>query len=132
MKEFSELEKQLNIEFQDKDLLQQAFIHRSYINENGGMGLEHNERLEFLGDAVLELVVTDHLYKEHPEKPEGELTAWRAALVNTKMLARIARELELNNYLLLSRGETKEEGKSRDYILANTTEAFLGALYLDQ
>ena len=132
MKEFSELEKQLHIEFKNKDLLQQAFSHRSYINENHSQGLEHNERLEFLGDAVLELIVTEHLYNEHPDKPEGELTAWRAALVNTKMLARIAKEVDFNDYLLLSKGEAKEVGKSRDYILANTTEAFLGALYLDQ
>ena len=132
MKDFSEVEKKLNVEFKNKDLLQQAFVHRSYLNENSGKGLEQNERLEFLGDAVLELIVTDHLYKKFPDKPEGELTAWRAALVNTKMLSIVAKDLEFSSYLLLSRGEAKETGKSRDYILANTTEAFLGALYLDR
>lgn len=132
MTELSKLEADLTLPFKNKELLQQAFVHRSYLNENRGFHLEHNERLEFLGDAVLELVVTEHLYKEHPDKPEGDLTAWRAALVNTKMLASIGRELEFSNYLMLSRGEAKEEGKARDYILANTVEAFIGALYLDR
>src|SRR3989344_3155408 len=130
--DLSSLEKILGISFKNKELLEQAFIHRSYLNENRDFHLPHNERLEFLGDAVLELIVTEHLYQEHPDKPEGELTAWRAALVNTKMLASIGRELDFNSHLLLSRGEAKEEGKARDYILANTVEAFIGALYLDQ
>jgi ribonuclease III len=132
MYNFEELEKKLHVSFRDKALLEQAFVHRSYLNENRDFHLKHNERLEFLGDAVLELVVTEHLYEEHPDKPEGELTAWRAALVNTKMLASIGRELELSSYLMLSHGEAKETGKARDYILANTVEAFIGALYLDQ
>jgi len=130
--ELESLEKQLNISFKNKELLEQAFIHRSYLNENRDFHLAHNERLEFLGDAVLELVVTEHLFTEHPDKPEGDLTAWRAALVNTKMLASIGHELDFNSHLLLSRGEAKEEGKARDYILANTVEAFIGSLYLDQ
>jgi ribonuclease-3 len=130
--ELESLEKQLNISFKNKELLEQAFIHRSYLNENRDFHLAHNERLEFLGDAVLELVITEHLFKNHPDKPEGDLTAWRAALVNTKMLASIGRELEFSDYLRLSRGEAKEEGKARDYILANTVEAFIGATYLDQ
>lgn len=109
----------------------QAFVHRSYLNENPQPDLEQNERLEFLGDAVLELVITEHLYNEYPQKPEGELTNWRAALVNAKMLAVVAEELGFNNFLLLSRGEAKELGKARAYILANTFEAFVGALYLD-
>ena len=131
MKDFPLLEKKLGVKFKNKDLLKQAFVHRSYLNENPHLGLEQNERLEFLGDAVLELVITEHLYKEYPDKPEGELTNWRAALVNAKMLAQIAQELGLNDFLLLSKGESKELGKARQYILANTFEAFVGALYLD-
>jgi ribonuclease III len=131
-KDFSPLELSLNISFKDKNSLVQAFIHRSYLNENPDSGLQHNERLEFLGDAVLELVVTENLYQDYPDKPEGELTTWRAALVNSKMLSEIARSLKFNDFLLLSRGEGQEEGKARDYILANTMEAFIGALYLDQ
>ena len=87
--------------------------------------------MEFLGDAVIELIVTEHLYKDYPEKAEGELTNWRAALVNAKMMTSVAEELGFNDFLLLSRGESKELGKARAYILANTFEAFLGALYLD-
>jgi len=132
MTELSNLESKLKLPFKNKELLQQAFVHRSYLNENRNFHLVHNERLEFLGDAVLELIVTEHLYQEYPDKPEGELTAWRAALVNTKMLSLVGRELGFNNYLMLSRGEAKEEGKARDYILANTVEAFIGALYLDR
>ncbi|XOB40504.1 MAG: ribonuclease III [Candidatus Nealsonbacteria bacterium] len=132
MKDFSLFEKKLKIKFKNKDLLTQAFVHRSYLNENPDFPLFHNERLEFLGDAVLELVVTEELYKEYPKKSEGELTNWRAALVNSKILSEIADELGLNDFLLLSRGETKELGKSRKYILANTFEAMIGAIYLDQ
>ncbi|MCX6721063.1 MAG: ribonuclease III [Candidatus Staskawiczbacteria bacterium] len=131
MKDFETLEKKLGIKFKNKDLLTQAFTHRSYLNENLDFKLEHNERLEFLGDAVIELIVTEHLYKEFPEKPEGELTNWRAALVNAKMLMSVAEELGFNDFLLLSKGESKEVGKARAYILANTFEALLGALYLD-
>jgi ribonuclease-3 len=119
------------LEFKNKDLLKQAFIHRSYLNENPDLKLEHNERLEFLGDAVIELIVTDYLYREYPEKAEGDLTNWRAALVNAKMMTSVAEELGFNDFLLLSRGESKEMGKARAYILANTFEALLGALYLD-
>jgi len=132
MKDFSILEKKLKIKFKNKDLLTQAFVHRSYLNENPNLGMHHNERLEFLGDAVLELAVTEYLYKEYPQKPEGELTSWRAALVNAKILSKIAQELDFNDFLLLSRGELKEIGKARQYILANTFEAFVGSLYLDQ
>jgi ribonuclease-3 len=131
MKDFSILEKKLGLNFKNKDLLTQAFTHRSYLNENPNFNLENNERLEFLGDAVMELIVTEHLYKEHPEKTEGELTNWRAALVNAKMLTRVAEELGFNEFLLLSKGESKETGKSRAYILANSFESLLGALYLD-
>ena len=132
MKNFSKLEKKLNIEFKNKDLLTQAFVHRSYLNENPDFKVFHNERLEFLGDAVLEHIVTENLFKNYPKKSEGELTSWRAALVNSKMLSRIAQNLDLNDFLLLSQGELKEEGKARQYILANTFEAFVGSLYLDQ
>lgn len=131
MIDFSKLEKELGTTFSQKKLLTQAFCHRSYLNENPDSGLENNERLEFLGDAVLELVVTEYLYQKYPEKSEGELTNWRAALVNAKILAEIAKNLDFNSFILLSRGEAKEDGKARQYILANTFEAFIGALYLD-
>ncbi len=132
MKDFSQLEKKLDFKFKNKDLLTQAFVHRSFLNENPDFKLFHNERLEFLGDAVLEQVVTEYLYRNYPDKSEGDLTSWRAALVNAKMLAKVAGDLGFNDFLLLSQGELKEEGKARQYILANTLEAFIGALYLDQ
>jgi ribonuclease-3 len=131
MKDFSPLEKKLGLRFKNKDFLIQAFIHRSYLNENPDFYLGHNERLEFLGDAVLELVVTESLYQKYPKKSEGELTNWRAALVNARTLGEVARDLDFNDFLLLSRGETKELGKARQYILANTFEALIGAIYLD-
>lgn len=131
MKNFTDFEKKLNVKFKNQDLLTQAFTHRSYLNENPKFHLAHNERLEFLGDAVLELVVTDHLYEKY-DKPEGEMTNWRAALVNTQSLSETAQEIGFGDYILLSRGEAKDTGKARQYILANTFEAFLGALYLDQ
>lgn len=129
---FSAFEEKAQISFKDKALLRQAFTHRSYINENKNTKLEHNERLEFLGDAVLELVVTDFLYKAYPGKPEGELTTYRSALVNAITLAEVASNLTMNDYLLLSKGESKDTGRARQYILANTFEAVIGALYLDQ
>lgn len=129
--DFSEFEKQVGVAFQDKALLALSFTHRSYVNENKHVG-EHNERLEFLGDAVLQLAVTDKLFNEYKGKPEGELTAYRAALVNAMTLGRVAEGLGMNEYLLLSKGETKDTGRARTYILANTYEAFVGALYLDQ
>jgi len=132
MKDFTPFEKKLKLKFKNKDLLIQAFCHRSFLNENPDFYLEHNERLEFLGDAVLELVVTEELYKKYPKKPEGELTNWRASLVNAKQLAEVAKELGLNDFLLLSRGETKEIGKARQYIMANTFESLIGAMYLDR
>jgi ribonuclease-3 len=129
---FSEFEEKTKIFFEDKNLLKQAFIHRSYINENANTGLFHNERLEFLGDAVLELVVTDYLYKKFPSYDEGELTAIRSALVNAIIISGVAGELGMNDFLLLSKGESKDNGKARQYILANTYEAYVGAVYLDQ
>jgi len=130
--DFSRLEKTTGITFENKKLLTQAFTHRSYLNENPDFELGHNERLEFLGDAVLELVITEELYQHYPEKPEGELTSYRAALVNAEMLSRVAQDLGMNDYLLLSRGEKKDTGRARHYILANTFESYTGALYLDQ
>lgn len=129
---FATFEQKTGITFKDKNLLKQAFTHRSYINENKNIRLEHNERLEFLGDAVLELVVTDFLYKTYPNKPEGELTTYRSALVNSITLAEVASTLGMNDFLLLSKGEAKDIGRARQYILANTFEAFVGATYLDQ
>jgi len=132
MKDFSKLEKKLGIEFKNKDLLIQAFVHRSYLNENTEFNLFHNERLEFLGDAILEKVVTEYLFLKYPDDSEGRLTAWRAALVNSKMLSSVAGKIGFNDFLLLSAGEIKENGKARQFILANTFEAFVGSLYLDQ
>lgn len=131
MIDISPLEQKIKINFKDKNLLLQALTHRSYINENPKWPLDHNERLEFLGDAVLELVATEHLYKTFPN-PEGELTNWRAALVNAVMLADISKVFDLNEYMLLSRGEAKDTGRARQYILANAMEAIIGAIYLDQ
>ncbi len=129
---FTDFEKKTKVIFKNKDLLKQAFIHRSYINENGSKGLAHNERLEFLGDAVLELIVTDFLYTRYPSYAEGELTSIRSALVNAVIISKVALDIGMNDYLLLSKGETKDNGKARQYILANTYEAYVGALYLDQ
>lgn len=131
MKDFSSLEQKVGIEFENKDLLTEAFAHRSYLNENPNFPVPHNERLEFLGDAVLELAVTDYLYKGY-KNPEGEMTSWRAALVNSQILSQTSRDIGFNEYLLLSRGEEKDTGKARDFILANCFEAFIGAVYLDR
>ncbi len=125
------LQEQLGIKFNDVGLLERAFTHRSYLNEHPKSGLEHNERLEFLGDAVLELVVTDYLYR-HYENPEGDLTNWRSALVKTESLSEVAAKLELDQYLKLSRGEAKGNVRSRALIHANSVEALIGAIYLDQ
>lgn len=131
MKDLSALEDKLGIKFKNQELLKQALTHRSYLNENPDFRLDHNERLEFLGDAVLQVVVTEYLYENYPN-PEGELTNWRAALVNAKKLAEIAEEIGLNDFVLLSRGEAKDTGRARQYILANALEALIGAIYLDQ
>jgi len=129
--DFGEFEKKAGLNFTNKDLLRQAFVHRSYINENKSSGLSHNERLEFLGDAVLELVITDFLYVKYPDKDEGSLTAYRSALVNADTCAGIATGLSMGDYLLLSKGESKDTGRARQYILANALEALIGAMYLD-
>jgi len=131
-KNFSELEEKLGVKFKHPEFLVQAFVHRSYLNEHRDFPLGHNERLEFLGDAVVELVVTEFLFDEYLN-PEGELTNWRAALVNAKMLASVAYEIGMEPYLFLSHGESKDAGtKARDYIMANLFEAAIGAIYLDQ
>lgn len=130
--DFEPFLQKLGITFSNTSLVRQAFTHRSYVNEHRGEQIEHNERLEFLGDAVLELVTSDFLYKKYPESPEGELTSYRAALVNTVSISDAATVLGMNEHLLLSKGEAKDTGRARQYILANTFEAFIGALYLDQ
>ena len=121
----------LGVSLSDEKTLLQALTHRSYLNENPDFGLDHNERLEFLGDAVLELVVTDYLYQNYP-LPEGELTNLRSAIVRGEMLSKIAFEMDIEPFLLLSRGEKKDTGKARQYILANAVEAIIGAIYKDQ
>ena len=132
MKNFSDFEKRIGLKFKNQNLLKQAFTHRSYLNENPSWnGAGHNERLEFLGDAVLELAVTEKLYRLYPDKKEGELTSIRSALVNTNMLSVLGGELGFNDFLLLSRGEAKDLGRGRQYMLANTFEALVGAIYLD-
>ena len=128
---FQELEKTIGITFKNRELLQQVFIHKSYLNECCESELKDNERLEFLGDAVLELVVTEFLFKTYPND-EGELTNWRSALVKGEHLARISRDLKLGQYLVLSNGEEKSGGREKNYILANTFEALLGGIYLEQ
>lgn len=130
--DIAKLEGVLGVTFSDKTTLLSAVTHRSYLNENRTAPQEHNERLEFLGDAVLELVITDYLFSKYPEKPEGELTSVRAALVNTNTLSETSARLDINEYLLLSKGEAKDTGRARQYILANAFEALVGAIYLDQ
>ena len=127
---FHDFQNKIKVSFKNLKLLHQVFVHRSYLNENPGFPLNHNERLEFLGDAVLELVVTEHLYETYPN-PEGDLTNWRSALVKGEMLSKVAQELEMGELLFLSKGEEKSGGKSRALILANTFEALIGAIYLD-
>ena len=126
-----EIQKILGVEFDNVDLYREAFTHRSYLNEHKKHDIAHNERLEFLGDAVLELVVTDYLYRSFPN-PEGEMTAWRSALVKTESLAEVAERLQIGQFLMMSRGEAKSGGRTREALLANMVEAIIGALYLDK
>jgi ribonuclease-3 len=130
--DFSKFEKNIGITFKDKNLLKQAFTHRSYLNEHKDSELAHNERLEFLGDAVLELIVTEYLYGKYPDSTEGELTAFRSALVNAVTMSDAASKIGMNDFLLLSKGEAKDIGRARQIILANTIEALIGAIFLDQ
>lgn len=129
--DFTNLENKIGVDFKNKNLLKEALTHRSYINENPKWELPHNERLEFLGDAVLELASTEYLFNKFPDLSEGDLTSIRAALVNYQILAIIAKEIELDDFILLSRGEAKDTGKAREVILANAFESLLGAIYLD-
>ena len=131
MPDFQTFAKKLGHSFNDINLLIEALTHRSYLNEHREYAGSHNERLEFLGDAVLELASTDFLFKKFPAKPEGELTSYRAALVNTVSLAESAQALGISDYLLLSKGESKDTGRARDVILADAFEAIIGAIYLD-
>lgn len=133
MEKIGNLEKIIDVKFKNIDLLKQALTHRSYLNEHPDFKIGHNERLEFLGDAVLEIIVTEFLFVNFPDKPEGELTNWRASLVNAKMLYQVASELGFEKYLMLSKGESRDrDSKARQYILANSVEAIIGAIYLDQ
>lgn len=129
--DFSKFENSIGITFKNKDLLKQAFTHRSYLNEHRDTELVHNERLEFLGDAVLELIITEHLYTKFPDESEGDLTSYRSALVNAVTLSDAASKIGMNDYLLLSKGESKDMGRARQIILANTIEALIGAIFLD-
>lgn len=132
MKNFSKLEKEIGIKFNNQDFLKQAMVHRSYLNEHPAFKIAHNERLEFLGDAVLEIIVTEYLFFSFPETPEGDLTNWRASLVNSKMLSEVAHDIKLEEFLYLSKGESKDKNsKARQYILANAVEALIGAIYID-
>jgi ribonuclease-3 len=135
MKSNSNIEKfaeQIGVKFDDISLLRMACTHRSYLNENRATGQEHNERLEFLGDAVLELVVTSYLFRKYPKRAEGDLTAYRSAIVNAVSLEKAARLMDLNDFMLLSKGEAKDTGRARAIILANAVEAVIGAIYMDQ
>jgi ribonuclease-3 len=129
---YGKLQQLIDVNFSNLELLDLAFVHKSYVNEHRDLKNEHNERLEFLGDAVLELIVTEYLYKKFPAEGEGALTNWRSALVKGRHLAEISVELELGIYLYLSRGEERSGGRKKNYILANTLEALIGAIYLDQ
>lgn len=129
---FLEFQEKVGIDFKNQNLLKEALTHRSYINENPSWDVPHNERLEFLGDAVLELIITENLFEKYPQHDEGTLTSVRAALVNYVSLSKIAREIGLGDYIFMSKGEAKDVGKAREVILANAIEAFLGAVYLDQ
>jgi len=130
-KMINSLAKKIGIKFNDISLLKTALTHRSYLNEHR-QEKTHNERLEFLGDAVLELIVSDHLYKEYSDRPEGELTSFRSAIVRTESLAIASRELGYGKYLRMAKGEKESGGENKDYLLANTFEAVLGAIYIDQ
>jgi len=129
---FEKIQQTIGIQFTNLDLLKEALTHRSYLNENPKWGVPHNERLEFLGDAVLELVVTEYLFHTYPQSPEGELTSIRAALVNYQILARIADSIKMHSSILLSRGEAKDTARAKEVILANAFESLIGAIYLDQ
>ena len=126
------LEKTIGIDFKNQLFLKEALTHRSYLNENPGWPTSHNERLEFLGDAVLEIIVTVFLFEKYPAFNEGKLTSIRAALVNRSMLSRVAKEIDLKSEVFISKGEKQGSARSREAIFANAVEALIGAVYLDQ
>jgi ribonuclease-3 len=126
------LEKTIDINFENQLLLKEALTHRSYLNENPDWPTSHNERLEFLGDAVLEIIVTVFLFEKYPAFNEGKLTSIRAALVNRSMLSRVAKEIDLKSVVFISKGEKQGSARSREAIFANAVEALIGAVYLDQ
>lgn len=132
MDDLRELDERLGVGFHDFSLLSRALTHRSYLNENPGSSLEDNERLEFLGDAVIDFVVAGYLYHRFPEMDEGELTALRAALVRAETLAQFARDVDLGHYLRLGFGEEESGGRERIPLLCATFEAVIGAIYLDR
>ncbi len=131
MDNFKSFEKIIDYKFKNQDFLKEALTHRSYLNENPQWQYGQNERMEFLGDAVLELITTEELFLLFPQHPEGKLTPIRSALVNFQMMAKIARDFKLDDFILLSKGEAKDSGRARDVILANGAEAVIGAIYLD-
>jgi ribonuclease-3 len=132
MIDWHDCQKNLGISFRQESLLEEAFVHSSYPNENPDFARPSNERLEFLGDAVLNFIVAEKLYKEFPKLPEGELTEIRASLVCRDTLAELASSLKLGDWLLLGRGEEASEGRTKASNLANVMEALIGAFYLDQ
>lgn len=129
---YKTLEKTLGTTFNNQDLLLTSLTHRSYLNEHKDENLVNNERLEFLGDAVLELIISVHLFETYPERPEGELTSFRSAVVRTESLAEASKELGVGQYLRMSKGEFESGGSDKDYLLANTYESVLGAIYMDK
>lgn len=131
-KRLSGIMKKLKMQFKDQLLLKESLTHRSYLNESKEQDIRQNERLEFLGDAVLELITTEYLFAKYPKRAEGELTSFRAAVVRTESLAETALALNFSKYIYMSKGEELTGGRTRPYILANTYEAVLGAIYLDQ
>ncbi len=130
--DIKKLSEKLNIHFKDISLLERSLTHRSILNEKKNKALKHNERLEFLGDAVLELIVSEYLFYKYPDRPEGELTSFRAAVVNTSSLADVSKSLGVGEHLIMSKGEETTGGREKEYLLANALEALIGAIYLDQ
>ena len=126
------LESTIKIKFKDKDLLENVFIHRSYLNEHRSSSLPSNERLEFLGDSVLSLITSVYLFKNYPNLKEGDYTEIKSAIVKMDSLAEAAKKIDLNNYLLLSKGEEKGAGRTNNNILADCFEALIAAIFLDQ
>jgi len=131
MENLNEIQKNIGLDFQNPELLEIALTHRSYLNEHQGAKIQNNERQEYLGDAVLELIISDYIFRKYPDKAEGELTSIRSAVVRTESLAEESRKLGIGEHLQMSKGEKDSGGKDKDYLLANAYEAVLGAIYLD-